>query len=252
MMKIAAISDIHGNLAALDAVLDDIRRRGADVIVNLGDILSGALQPAETADRLMSLGLPTIRGNHERQVLAGDPGRMGASDLHAHRSIRPGQRAWIAGLPQTLWLEKDVLLVHGTPASDTTYFLDVVTEAGCRAATRSEVADLAGDADASLILCGHTHIARAMRLNDGRLIVNPGSVGLQAYDDDRPYPHKMEAGSPHARYAMVTRVVTRGNAGWEVEFCLVEYDWNAAAAMAAANGRPDWVAPLRTGHVEWA
>ena len=92
IMKIAAISDIHGNLAALDAVLADIRRRGADVIVNLGDILSGALQPAETADRLIALGLPTIRGNHERQVLAGDPSRMGASDLHAHNSIRLERR----------------------------------------------------------------------------------------------------------------------------------------------------------------
>lgn len=72
-MKIAALSDIHGNLAALDAVLDavldDVRRRGADVIVNLGDILSGALHPAETADRLIALDLPTIKGNHERQLL---------------------------------------------------------------------------------------------------------------------------------------------------------------------------------------
>lgn len=74
-MKIAAISDIHGNLGALEAVFDDIREQGADLVVNLGDILSGALYPAQTADRLMPLGLPTIRGNHERQVLRGDPDR---------------------------------------------------------------------------------------------------------------------------------------------------------------------------------
>jgi hypothetical protein len=97
-MKIAALSDIHGNLSALDAVLADIRAIGVDLIVNLGDILSGPLYPNETADRLIPLGLPTIRGNHERQVLAGDRERMGASDRWAFDCLRPDQRDWIAGL----------------------------------------------------------------------------------------------------------------------------------------------------------
>ena len=82
-MKIAALSDIHGNLPALEAVLDDIERQGADVIVNLGDILSGPLYPSQTADRLMQLGLPTIRGNHDRQLLGADGTRMGPSDRYA-------------------------------------------------------------------------------------------------------------------------------------------------------------------------
>ena len=68
-MKIAVISDIHGNIAALNAVLADASMQGVDQIVNLGDILSGSLFPAETADLLMAMALPTIRGNHERQVL---------------------------------------------------------------------------------------------------------------------------------------------------------------------------------------
>ena len=69
-MKIAIISDIHGNLLALQAVLADIARQGVDQTVNLGDILSGPLQPAETADLLMAQKFPTIKGNHERQLLA--------------------------------------------------------------------------------------------------------------------------------------------------------------------------------------
>lgn len=244
-MKIAAISDIHGNLGALDAVLADIERRGVDVIVNLGDILSGALQPCETADRLMALGLPTIKGNHERQVLAGDPARMGPSDRMAHALLRPDQRAWIASLPETLWLSDDVLLVHGTPDSDLTYFLEVVTESGCRPATKGEVACLAGNTNATLILCGHTHLPRTIQLDDGPLIVNPGSVGLQAYEDDRPFPHRMETGSPHARYAIVERTAS----GWSAELLSVAYDWDAAAALAEMNGRMDWVHPLKTGQV---
>ena len=69
-MKHAVISDIHSNLLALEAVLSDIARQGVDQTVNLSDILSGPLQPSETADLLMAQNFPTIRGNHERQLLA--------------------------------------------------------------------------------------------------------------------------------------------------------------------------------------
>ncbi|MBY4696792.1 metallophosphatase family protein [Burkholderia latens] len=242
-MKIAALSDIHGNLAALDAVLDDVRRRGADVIVNLGDIVSGALQPAETAERLIALDLPTIKGNHERQLLTGDRDTMGPSDRWAHDTLCDEHRAWIAALPERVSLGDDVLLVHGTPASDLVYFLETVTPEGCRAATPDEIAQRAGDVPASLILCGHTHVPRIARLDDGRLIVNPGSVGLQAYADDQPHPHRIETGSPHARYAMVSRT----RAGWHAAFHAVEYDWHTAAATAASRGRDDWAVALRTG-----
>lgn len=98
-MKIAAISDIHGNLAALDAVLDDARKQAVDMIVNLGDILSGALYPSQTADRLMALNLPTIKGNHERQLLAGNPSRMGPSDRFAHHALSAAQMAGYAICP---------------------------------------------------------------------------------------------------------------------------------------------------------
>ncbi|MCU9956956.1 metallophosphatase family protein [Burkholderia sp. BKH01] len=241
-MKIAALSDIHGNLAALDAVLDDVRRRGADVIVNLGDIVSGALHPAETADRLIALDLPTIKGNHERQLLSGDRESMGLSDRWAHDMLRADHLDWLAALPERVTLD-DVLMVHGTPASDVVYFLETVTPDGCRAATPDEIAQRAGDARASLILCGHTHVPRTAKLADGRLIVNPGSVGLQAYTDDLPHPHRIETGSPQARYAMVSRTA----AGWNVEFHAVEYDWHTAAATAASRERDDWAIALRTG-----
>ncbi|WP_322049515.1 metallophosphoesterase family protein [Paraburkholderia sp. J67] len=243
-MRIAALSDIHGNLAALDAVLDDARRHGADCIVNLGDILSGPLFPSETADRLMALGLPTIKGNHERQLLGADPSRMGLSDRFAHGALRSDQLAWIRELPSELRLADDVLMVHGTPQSDLEYFLETVTDRGCRIATPEEAGRRAGDTDAKLILCGHTHLQRSMRLEDGRLIVNPGSVGLPAYEDDLPLPHRMEMGTPHARYACVTKSA----AGWDVEFRAVEYDWHEAAKVAARNGRPDWETALRTGY----
>ncbi|ARU16597.1 metallophosphoesterase family protein [Croceicoccus marinus] len=243
-MKIAVPSDIHGNIAALEAVLAHAAGFAPDRIVNLGDICSGALWPAETADRLMALDLPTIRGNHERQVLDGDVARMGPSDRHSRMSPGQDHLAWLAGPPPTLRLSDDVLLVHGTLASDLDYFLETVTPTGVRAAMPQEVTQRAGDARAELILCGHTHVPRAAQLADGRLIVNPGSVGLPAYDDIHPFPHAIENGSPHARYATVTR--ERG--GWQVSFHLVRYDWERTARYAEENGRADWARALRSGH----
>ncbi|WP_013207470.1 metallophosphoesterase family protein [Ralstonia solanacearum] len=244
-MRIAALSDIHGNLAALDAVLDDIRRQGVDLIVNLGDIASGPLQPSETVDRLMALHLPTIRGNHERQLLEGDPSRMGPSDQYAFAALRPDQLAWFAVLPERRYIEDDVLLVHGSADSDLTYFLETFSEQGCRPATHDEVLARAIGADAKLVLCGHTHLPRTMKLTDDRFIVNPGSVGLQAYQRLHPTVHAIETGSPHARYAIVTQQAD----GWIAEFRAVEYAWDEAAALAEQRGRADWAVALRTGRV---
>src|SRR5258708_38193131 len=88
------------------------------MVVNLGDILSGPLLPCETADRLMALDLPTIRGNHERQLLAPDRDAMGLSDRHAAESITGPQREWLSKLPATMWLAGEVFLVNSTPESD--------------------------------------------------------------------------------------------------------------------------------------
>lgn len=244
-MKIAVLSDIHGNISALNAVIAHAENQSVDQIVNLGDICSGALWPEETADRLMALNLPTIRGNHERQVLSGTPDQMGLSDRRARMTLREDQLAWLAALPETLRLSEEVLLVHGTPDSDLIYFLETVTEQGLRPATLDEVTERAGKADAPLILCGHTHIPRAVRLPDGRLVLNPGSVGLPAYDDDHPFPHVVENGAPHARYA----TVSNESGKWEASFHLVAYDWEQAARDAEAHDRFDWVNALRTGSV---
>jgi hypothetical protein len=87
-----------------------------------------------------------------------------------------------------------------------------------------------------------------VRLEDGRLIVNPGSVGLQAYEDKHPFPHRMETRSPHTRYALLE---DRQNE-WKVEFREIAYDWVAAAEQAIGNGRIDWYYPLCTGYVSKA
>ena len=258
MERFAAISDIHGNLPALDAVLADIAAQGVEVIVNLGDILSGPLWAAATADRLMALKLPTIAGNHERQLLTLSRERMSASDRHSADELLPRHREWLASLPATLQWSDEVLCCHGTPNSDLGYFLETVIAGfggvgsganGVRAATLAEATERAGTAMQgvahALILCGHTHVSRALRLADGRLVVNPGSVGLPGFDDDHVHPHVIENRVPHARYALLDR----GAAGWNVSLRAVAYDWDAAAQRAERAGRPDWAGALRSGFV---
>ena len=94
-----------------------------------------------------------------------------------------------------------------------------------------------------MLLCGHTHLQRAMRLPTGATVVNPGSVGWPAYADEKPHPHMMEAGTPHARCAVVD-----DDAGqWNLVFREVTYDWGHAAGLAENNGRSDIARALRTG-----
>jgi len=194
----------------------------------------------------MALDLPTVRGNHERQVLETSPDRMSKSDRLAHGSISREHRAWLASLPLTLQIAPQVLAFHGSPTNDLTYLLDTVERTGARAATEQEVVERLGpEVSRALLLCGHTHLQRSLRLSTGALVVNPGSVGWPAYDDDFPHPHVMEAGTPHARYAIVDDTSGR----WEVSFAAVEYDWEAAARIAESNSRPDVARALRTGRV---
>ena len=242
-MRIAFVSDIHGNLAALEAVAADIARRSADRVVNLGDNLSGPLLPRETAQWLMASDWLSLAGNHERQVLQLCPGHGGASDQYAHAQLTEAEFTWMRSLTHTLRLDEGVLLCHGSPRSDHEYLLETLDGSTVRAATRAEIDERLAGQYAPLIACGHTHVPRQVRLGAGVLLLNPGSVGLQAYDDEHPVAHKVENGTPDARYA-IAELTGRG---WAVEHHLVPYDHESMAALADRNGRPGWAHALRTG-----
>jgi predicted phosphodiesterase len=235
-MRIAAISDIHGNLPALEAVLDDVARRGADVVVALGDLLAGPLWPRETAERLIALGCPAIRGNHERQTWQCAERRGEASDQFTFESLTTAQLAWTRQLPATLRLADDVYCCHGTPTSDLIYLLEDPSTGRAALRATADIRADCGEVRDGLLLCGHSHIPRLVALPDGPTIVNPGAVGVPAFCARHPWPHVHELGSPHARYALVER----SRHGWQAQFIAVTYDWRSAARRALDNGRPDF------------
>ena len=133
-----------------------------------------------------------------------------------------------------------------TPATDEVYWLETVLPDGTvRMASLEAIEEAARGIAQPLILCGHSHIARAVWLGDGRLIVNPGSVGSPGYRDIHPFSHVVEAGTPDARYAILE--LADGN--WRVTFRHVPYDHEAMAALARQNGQPELASALSTGWI---
>jgi putative phosphoesterase len=240
MMRIALVSDIHGNLLALEAVVADIKRRGVDLVINIGDSLSGPLLPLETARFLMAQDSIHLAGNHERQILTLHAG-SGASDTYAHSQLTSKELEWIAGLLPVRQITPDVLACHGTPTSDVTGLLQTVDAA----ATAAEIEARLDGVDAGLIVCGHTHVPRSVRSARGQLIVNPGSVGQPAYADDQPYPHVVESGSPDARYGIVEHI----GGQWRSSLFAIPYRHAEMAALAKSRGRLDWECALLTGYM---
>jgi predicted phosphodiesterase len=252
-MRIAILADIHGNLDALEAVIADLRLEAPDLVVNLGDCVSGPLDPGLTADRLIDLGWPTVRGNHDRYIVEWSRETversreaMGTYEIDAIDRVTPAHLDWLGALPPTAQPVDGVLMCHATPACDETYLTETVGPHAVVLASEAELAERLGPGTPALVLCGHSHVPRLARLADGRTVFNPGAVGVQAYDDVTPWPHVIETGSPHARYGLIDAVA----GGWRFSHRQVDYDWEAAARKAATAGRSDWVVALRTGFAE--
>ena len=246
-MRIAALSDIHSNIYALETVLQDVRRQAPDLTVNLGDILYGPIAPRATYDRLMEAELLTIRGNQDRQIYEADQAEIDGNPTLGFilEDLGRGPLDWMRGLPFDLRPAEGVYLCHGTPENDLVYLLEDVGGGGPALRRDATIRDLLAGEASDLVLCGHTHIPRTVQLPEGPLVVNPGSVGLPAYQDDLPVPHVMENNTPHASYAVMDRIAE----GWRIQHVKLPYAHEKAAADAARRGRADWQHALMTGCV---
>ena len=181
-MRVAAIYDIHGNLPALEAVLQDIRQAGVDHIVVGGDVLPGPM-PRETLACLQDLDIPVqfIQGNGDRAVLE----QMAGTDTDtvpeqfrevvrwAARQLHPEHERLLASWPETARIEihglGEVLFCHATPRNDTEVFTRLTPE--------DRVRPIFEGLNVPVVICGHTHMQFDRMI--GRIrVVNAGSVGM--------------------------------------------------------------------------
>lgn len=220
-MRVAALYDIHGNLPALEAVLDEVRAAGVDQAVIGGDVLPGPM-PCETLELLKGSGLSVrgIRGNGERVVLAERRG----DDIHevpeGHRDLirwtaaqlQPQQAAWLTAWPATCHIDVAglgrVLFCHATPRSDTELFTRTTPEETLLPVFASAAADV--------VVCGHTHMQFERRVGV-TCVVNAGSVGM-------PFQQ------PRGAYWLLL--------GPGIELRRTAYDAGAAALRLRATGCP--------------
>ena len=245
-MKIAAIADIHGNIDALEAVLADIAPHQPDMVVNLGDSLSGPLAGAETADRLMSLDLTTVRGNHDRALVDRPFEDMGDWEQPIYRQLSEAHLQWVRDTPSGAVVAQEVYMCHATPQDDGVMWMEELLDNGrFTMRDQTEIEALAAGISYPLLLCGHSHVARSVMLADGRLIVNPGSVGCPGFSYHIPVDHKLETATPFACYALIEKT----DAGWTPTFRQVRYDTARMVGLARERGYEDWARVLATGRV---
>ncbi|WP_051271676.1 metallophosphoesterase family protein [Shimazuella kribbensis] len=247
LSALAVISDIHGNSWALDAVLEDIERRGITNIVNLGDSIYGPLDPVGTIKRLSSKKIKSIKGNQDRVLLTPTTEVLKSKTyVYVKESLTSNDLSWIENMPATLsFFMEEFFLCHGTPTSDETCLLEDVTSHGVFLRSSEYILRDLKDINEPVILCAHSHIPRTVYLSTGQIVINPGSIGLPAYSDDFPFPHQMESGCPHANYTILSKQYDK----WIIEHIIIPYDWKTASKRALENGREDWAKWILYGRV---
>jgi putative phosphoesterase len=235
-MRIAVISDIHGNDLAFAAVVTDIHSSGIDQIICCGDAIQGGAQPSEVVRRLQELKIPVVLGNADDLVLHGDDSdneeplndwtlavrewtvsKLSAADL-----------AYIATFPQNLELPlpngKRLIAGHGSPQHFNHVILPHTPD--------SEVLELLGPIENAIVCGGHTHLQQIRQL-DLNFFFNPGSVSLPSRPNSADGKRKV---NPWAEYAVLT---VEASGLESLEFRRVRYDIEPLLALIDSSGMPN-------------
>jgi putative phosphoesterase len=245
-MPVAIISDIHGNLIALDAVLNAIEGRHIKQIICLGDVASTGPQPCEVIARLKEIGCPVVRGSTDSWLLRPRttmPDNSNAQrireqriqdmDLWASKQLTAEDRAYLASFPYTLSYElengKRLLAYHGSPISFHDHILPTTPDYVLETVLNEQQADV--------YIGGHTHMQMFRRFRRS-LMLNPGSVGL-AFDHASPFNDGVHH-PPWAEYA----IIDTPHDGLNVELHRVPFDVQAFIQITLASGMPqaEWSA----------
>jgi len=246
MMRIALLSDIHGNLIALESVLAELAKESPNQIVCLGDIVEGGPQPHAVLERLQRLGCPIVMGNTDVRMSTArlDEPRTPnlppsyAMELWCVDQLTSAERAFIQTFPLTIAIpldhEMSLLAFHGSPHANTDLLFATTPE--------PDLPILLGDSHATILAGGHTHVQLVRRYRD-MLIVNPGSVGLPF---EQPVPSGPIRRPAWAEYAMIN--VRQGRVS--IDLLRTPIPIEALFESVAKSGMPyperwthDWTCP---------
>lgn len=243
-MRIALISDIHGNTVALDAVLADLGERPVDLLVCLGDIAANGPDPAGAVERIAERAQVTVMGNTDEEIVDvpdwwHDPALLGIPEagwpgiqigVWNAEQLTGDHLAFLAGLPATAELELGglgtLLAFHGSPRSPN----ELITAD----TDPDQLGQMLGDTDHRLLAGGHTHVP-LVRRHGTSTILNPGSVG-------RPFATYGYAGAVEVHDRAEYAVVTTSGSGCRIELRQVRFDLDHLARQVRSTGMPhgDW------------
>jgi putative phosphoesterase len=216
--KIAVLADVHANLHALQAVLEDAKRRGVEVFLNAGDFVGYGAYPNEVIEILRSNKVLSIIGNYDLKVLEGKRSDSDEKDVafkYAQKKLTRSNKAYLNSLPKQISLEikdKKLLMVHGSPES--------IEEHIYPNTSKERLRELISGKDIDIIIVGHSH-RQFSRTIDGISLINPGSVGRA--DDN----------NPKAAYAII------GFNPFSIELVRVNYNVEAAAHTIRKENLPE-------------
>lgn len=236
-MRIAVLSDMHGNNLAFEAVLAEIKGQGADQIVCLGDAIQGGPQPAEVVQNLRALNCPVVIGNADAWLLSGvetgderiPPDRLKKMEeirLWSLSQLSDDDRAFIANFQPTVTIPPggnlELLCFHGSPTS----FDDIILPH----ASKEVFEKYLGAYSDKILTGGHTHTQQVRRSGD-LFFFNPGSVGLA-------YSHYQPDGKFHVDHWADYAILTVENSQPSLEFRRVLFDVNELIRLYRESGRP--------------
>ena len=235
-MRLAVLSDIHGNATALEAVLTDLQHSPAEQLVCLGDAIQGGPQPAEVVAHLRALACPVVMGNADAWLLTGqETGNEPVSSAQetmrqwSLARLSPADRQFIADFVPTITLPlpngKTLLAFHGSPTS----FNDILLPD----TPYEEFARLYGPYVPAILTGGHTHLQHVRRLGE-TFYFNPGSVGVVYDHRQLDHPEAELRLDPRAEYAVLEVSSVR----LVLEFRRVPFAADALIQAARAAGSP--------------
>lgn len=246
-MKIAILSDIKSNVYALEEVLKDTKNQNVDVLLNLGDSFYGPIAPKATYDLIRKNEFITLLGNEDREILEASLAQLEENDTlkYVYNDLGDEVLYWIQELPFEKLIGEDFYMIHGTYQDDSLYMLEDISSGKPVLRDDKKILEIIDDITSKFVLCGNSCLPRCANLSSGQVVINPGSVGLQAFSKETPHKHSIENNSSEASYVILTIEEQEYN----IELRKVPYDVERAALEAIKNGRKDWAYSLRTGKV---